>query len=286
MKKIAYRALSHVALSSLHECFLEAFSDYQVDMRVSQQQFEQRLLRDGVDLEISAGAFDDDKLIGFYLNAQGVWRGEKTAYDAGTGVISACRRHGVAKGLFAFLVPVFAEAGISKYLLEVLTSNVKAVALYRNLGFVETRRLAVFRSDTLVRSERNLEGAEIRRTEELDWELFESFWDGYPSWQNSIDAVKRVPAERVVVGAYVGGECIGYGVAFAPATSLMQLAVARKHRRRGIGTSILSALQREAPATECLKVNNVDETLEGTLAFFQANGFKMVLEQFEMIKSL
>jgi hypothetical protein len=34
-----------------------------------------------------------------------------------------------------------------------------------------------------------------------------------------------------------------------------------------------------------LKVNNIDEELKGTLGFFEANGFKVVLEQFEMSKS-
>ena len=46
------------------------------------------------------------------------------------------------------------------------------------------------------------------------------------------------------------------------------------------------AAEREVSATESLKVNNVDKELKGTLAFFEANGFKMVLEQEEMLKSL
>jgi hypothetical protein len=67
-------------------------------------------------------------------------------------------------------------------------------------------------------------------------------------------------------------------------TSLMQLAVARDHRRKGIGISILAALQREV--TESLKVNNIDEELAGSRAFYEANGFKVVLGQLEMVKTL
>ncbi len=40
-------------------------------MRMSQEQFEQRLVRDGVRLEISAGAFDEERMVGFYMNASG-----------------------------------------------------------------------------------------------------------------------------------------------------------------------------------------------------------------------
>jgi ribosomal protein S18 acetylase RimI-like enzyme len=164
-------------------------------------------------------------------------------------------------------------------LLEVLTSNVAAATLYRKLGFVETRRLAVFRSFT--RSSR-LYGYTIRDAEEPDWRLFQSFWDGYPSWQNSIAAVKRVAGGRNIVKAYVDDECVGYGVVFTPAMNLMQLAVSPKYRRKGIGSALLASLETAEP----LKINNIDENLHGSLAFYGANGYKQVLGQFEMIKTL
>ena len=277
---IAYRLLSSADTKFLYECFLAAFSDYQVDMRMSREQFEQRLVRDGVRLEISVGAFDDDRMIAFYMNASGMWLGKLTAYDAGTGVIPTYRGQGVAKDLFTFMTPHLKAASFSQYLLEVLTANEPAVSLYRRLGFRDTRRLAVFRRNEPVRP---LEGVTVRRVEQPEWELFESFWDGYPSWQNSIEAVERIATDRVVVCAYVDEGCVGYGVVFKPAASLMQLAVAPQYRRRGIGSSLLSALQREISTTESLKVNNIDEELKGTMAFFEASGFKMVLEQYEMM---
>jgi ribosomal protein S18 acetylase RimI-like enzyme len=278
---ITCRLLSSADSNSLYECFLAAFSDYAVDMRMSRQQFEQRIVRDGVQLEISAGAFDESRMIGFYMNAPGVWQGKRTAYDAGTGVVPGYRQRGVAKKLFEFIVPRLREASISQYLLEVLSSNQPAVALYRKLGFIESRKLAVFRSNEPVKQLGDLEHVVIRRVEHREWELFRSFWDGYPSWQNSIEAVERVANETTVVCAYVDYNCVGYGVVFQPGASLMQLAVAPAHRRKGIGSRILSALSSEA-----LKVNNIDEELKGTLAFYEANGFKLVLEQFEMVKTL
>jgi ribosomal protein S18 acetylase RimI-like enzyme len=215
------------------------------------------------------------------MNALGHWQGQQTAYDAGTGVIPAYRRQGIAEELFAFMAPRLKEMSVSQYLLEVLTSNQRAVALYRKLGFVDTRRLAVFRRSEPVATIHDLT---IRRIEKPEWDLFKSFWDGYPSWQNSIEAVERI--ESVVVCAYVDEECVGYGAGFKPWPSLMQLAVAPAHRRNGIGSRILSALQRDVSAIDSLKVNNIDEELKGTLAFFEANGFKMVLEQYEMVKTL
>ena len=280
---ITYRLLSAADSAKLYECFLEAFSDYQVDMKASREEFEQRLVRDGVRLEISAGAFDETRMVGFYMNALGDWKGRPSAFDAGTGVIPAYRRQGIAEELFAFMMPRLKEALVEQYLLEVLTGNERAVALYRKLGFVDTRRLAVFRRSAPLFTDAD---PEIRRIDEPDWELFKSFWDGDPSWQNSIDAVERVANDRVVICAYVDGTSVGYGIAFKPWVSLMQLAVAPAHRRKGIGSKILSALQREVSGTDSLKVTNIDERLKGTLAFYESNGFKMVLEQFEMVKTL
>src|ERR1043165_9074824 len=120
---ISYRFLFAADFIPLYECFLEAFSDYEVDMRMSREQFEQRIVRDGVQLEISAGAFDDAKMIGFYMNGLGLWEGKQTAYDAGTGVIPEYRGRHVARELFAFVVERLREVSVSQYLLEVLTSN-------------------------------------------------------------------------------------------------------------------------------------------------------------------
>jgi len=279
---ITYRLLSRADFIPLYECFLEAFVDYQVDMRMSQEQFQQRILRDGARLEISAGAFDGNRMIGFYINASGMWLEKLTAYDAGTGVIPARRGQGVGKELFAFMAPQLKETSCSQYLLEVLTTNKPAISLYRRLGFTETRRLAVFRRREPVQA--SGDAAVVHRIEKPDWELFKSFCDGYPSWQNSIDAVERIASDRVVICAYVDARCVGYGIVFKPAARLMQLAVAPTYRRKGIGSRILSALQDEVG--ESLKVNNVDEELKGTIAFFEANGFKLVLEQYEMMRGL
>jgi ribosomal protein S18 acetylase RimI-like enzyme len=279
---LSYRLLTAADFSALYECFLLAFSDYLVDMQMSEREFAQRLARDGVQLEISAAAFDDERMIAFYMNGHGDWQGKPTAYDAGTGVIPHYRGRGVAKDLFTFVVSRLKERSVTQYLLEVLSTNERAVTLYRKLGFVEIRRLAVLRSQNTLEPLDDLAEVEISHIETPDWKLYQSFWDGYPSWQNSVAAVERIPNERVMFGAHVNDRCVGYGIVFSPAANLMQIAVAPAYRRKGIGSRLLRLLS----GGEALKVNNIDEELKGTLAFFEANGFKVVLEQFEMSKSI
>lgn len=277
---INYRLLSDHDFDSLYICFLAAFSDYEVDMQMSREQFRQRIVRDGVRMEMSAGAFDaNQQMIGFCINGVGTWQGTETAYDAGTGVVREYRGRGVGKELFAFLTPRLKDKGIRQYLLEVLTTNTPAASLYRKLGFMDTRRLAVFRPFTQIG---NLSDASVRQIQQPDWNLYRSFWDGYPSWQNSIDAVERIATDRMIAAAYVNDECVGYGIVFTPSANLMQLAVSPRNRRKGIGSAILAAL--EPP--ERLKINNIDEQLTNALEFYKANGYKQVLGQYEMMKTL
>lgn len=277
---INYRLLSDHDFDSLYICFLAAFSDYEVDMQMSREQFRQRIVRDGVRMEMSAGAFDaNQQMIGFCINGVGTWQGTETAYDAGTGVVREYRGRGVGKELFAFLTPRLKDKGIRQYLLEVLTTNTPAASLYRKLGFMDTRRLAVFRPFTQIG---NLSDASVRQIQQPDWNLYRSFWDGYPSWQNSIDAVERIATDRMIAAAYLNDECVGYGIVFTPSANLMQLAVSPRNRRKGIGSAILAAL--EPP--ERLKINNIDEQLTHALEFYKANGYRQVLGQYEMMKTL
>ena len=277
-----FRLLTAADFHSLYECFLDAFSDYQITLQMTEQQFEQRIKRDGVEFELSAGAFDDERMIGFYMNGRGMWHGKLTAYDAGTGVVPDHRRRGVAEKLFDFVAPRLKERGFTDYLLEVLTGNERAVALYRKLGFEETRTLAVLHSNETVKTVVDVEGVLIRRMDEPDWDVFCAYWDGEPSWQNSADAIERVRDRCEIVGAFVDEKCVGYGVVFKPSGILMQLAVAREFRRRGIGRRLLAALSGD----KILRTNNVDEALTGTLEFYRACGFEIVLRQFEMMRSL
>jgi ribosomal protein S18 acetylase RimI-like enzyme len=249
---------------------------------MTEEQFEQRVKRDGVELELSAGAFDNERMIGFYMNGRGMWHGQATAYDAGTGVVPAYRRSGVAIQLFDFISPRLKERGIKQYLLEVITSNERAVALYRKLGFEETRTLAALRSNEAVKTAGDVEGVSIRQMDEPDWGVFCAYWDGEPSWQNSMDAVERIRNQCEIVGAFVDEKCVGYGIVFKHSGILMHLAVAQEFRRRGIGRRILAALSGE----KVLKTNNVDEKLRGTLEFYKACGFELILRQFEMVRVL
>jgi ribosomal protein S18 acetylase RimI-like enzyme len=279
-----FRCLKNEDFEQLYNCFLTAFSDYVVSMAVSREQFQQRLLRDGVDLEMSVAAFDNDEMVAFSLNASGKWQGLTTAYDSGTGVIPSRRGAGVGKKLFAYMFEVLMGRGISQCLLEVISTNAPAVALYEKLGFEHTRRLAVLLTDAMTDIDRKQFDFEVRNLTTFDWSTLSSFWDGNPSWQNAIDSVTRAKNYCRALGAYDAESCIGYGIVYEPAGNLMQLAVHPNHRRKGVGSSLLRDLQSELAAP--LKVINIDYELTDTIRFYESQGFKVVLDQFEMIRKV
>lgn len=285
-KPLEFRFLCAGDFDRLHRTFVAAFSDYTVNMNVTQGRFRDRLARDGVQLELSVGAFAGQEMIGFCINGIGLWQGQPTAYDAGTAIVPNYRGQGLAKELFACVLPRLKEAGMDQYLLEVITTNTPAVNLYHQLGFSETRTFAVYKQTEPLKELSSRNAIELRAVDNLNWELNQLFWDGQPSWQNSIEAIDRTRTGNHSVSAYLRNQCVGYGVLSKSTGNVVQLAVARDQRRKSIGSLILNVLQSYLPAGEMLKVTNVDRKLVGTSKFYEANGFKLVLEQLEMVRSL
>jgi GNAT superfamily N-acetyltransferase len=163
------------------------------------------------------------------------------------------------------------------------------VSLYRKLGFRETRKLAVFSlNKKFIKSpDKIANSVQIRKIEDPNWRLFESFWIGLPSWQNSVCSIKRSRNEKVFLGAFSGEQCVGYAAAFPASGSVLQLAVGKDFRRKGIGTYLLAALQNEASTPEMqMRITNIDYSLKETLAFCEALGFKHDLDQYEMTRDL
>src|SRR4051794_13604048 len=133
--------------AELYATFTEAFSDYVYPFALTESQFRNHLVLNGVDLNRTAGCFVDERLVGFTLNGFGDWGGIPTVYDAGTGVTAPYRRRGICSSMFDMMLPKFKNEGIGQCLLEVITSNAAAVRLYEKLGFHITRELALLQCD-------------------------------------------------------------------------------------------------------------------------------------------
>lgn len=94
-----YKTLDNTNIETLHQAFLNAFSDYQVKMDLPLWKFQGMLQRRGYVPGISMGAFKDEALVGFVMNGFRNWNGKPTVYDIGTGVIGEYRKQGITSNI-------------------------------------------------------------------------------------------------------------------------------------------------------------------------------------------
>src|SRR5688572_23745134 len=283
---LSCRFLTATEFKSIHKTFVSAFSDYVVKFELTERQFQNHVTLNAVDLEKSVGCMIDGELAGVSLNGFGVWEGRRTVYDAGTGVLPQYRRRGVSRAMFEWMIPMFTGEGYQQFLLEVIRRNEPAVKLYEQLGFRTTRELLLLESERPVTMDHPVsDDIEMRESNGHETIPFTLFWDGRPSWQNSVEAVERSLKVKRLFGAFENGQCIGYIVFSAGVGRLAQLAVHRDHRRRGIGTRLLVEMKKEAP-DQNLQVINLDEAMTESVVFFQNRGFKKVLGQYEMLMEM
>lgn len=281
------RFLNSEYFPQLYEAFLDAFADYVFPFALTETQFRNHIALNAVDLDATVGCVENGRLIGFTLNGFGEWQGISTVYDAGTGVVPSVRRQGVSDKMFEMMLPIFKGRGIEQCLLEVITTNQGAIALYNKLGFNSLRELALLQRDGNPENIfEALKGVEIREIAAPDWELFATFWDGQPSWQNSIEAVNRSIGMKKITGAFYDGKCVGYIVYSSNFGRVSQIAVAREHRKKGVGRMLIQQLQNETAAGFSLQIINVDKSITSAIDFFTNLGFYERLSQYEMIKRM
>ena len=262
------RPLTAADFDALPGAFNEAFSDYVVPFQITREQLAEMLRRRAWLPEASVAAFEGDRIVAFTLNGVD----GNHAYDSGTGVVPTHRRQGLAREMMVRSIDLLRAHRCTSYVLEVLEQNEKAVALYRGLGFEETRKLQCWRYEGHGHSS----PSPLRL---CDSETLRLAWDVTPSWQNSPAAIQRAADPHHTLGDEHG--CV---VVFPSNGDVPQLAVAREARRRGIGTRLLH--EASALAGKPLRIMNVDDRDAGIAAFLEAAGATRTVRQLEMLLAL
>jgi len=264
------RTLTHDDFESLFAAFTAAFSDYVVPLVLTREQLLEMFTRRGWVPELSVAAFDGGAMVAFTVNGIDSDR----AYDSGTGVVLTHRRSGLARAMmersFELLRP-------REYVLEVIDANARAHALYRDLGFRETRGLQCWAFE----AQRHI-GSQAHRGSPVSLcasEPVSLWWDIQPSWQNSTSSIARARMPHVTLGNEDA-----YAVLFPQTGDLAQLAVRPEARRRGLGTALLH--EAAAVAGKPLRIQNVDERHAGIVNFLERAGAKRTVRQLEMVRAL
>ena len=258
--------------------FNDSFSDYFIPFKLTEEQLALKMLADKTDLNLSVGVFENGKLIAFILHGFDCIENQKIVYNGGTGVIPEKRGSGLTKQMYHFILPVLIKKQVNRILLEVISENIQAIKSYKESGFKTKRELICYKGDlNLASTHKNIA---VKNLQNYHWNLMKSFWDVFPTWQNSNGVLDTLRPYNVSLGAYFKNRLVGY-VVYNPATKrIQQIAVDTDFRKKGIASALLSELTKEHGTT--FSVINIDKSLKSINDFFHKIGLKKSLEQLEM----
>ncbi len=244
-----------------------------------------RFVKNAVDWDLSVGAFEGQRMVGFTMVGVDELGGELSAYDAITGIIPDFRGQGLASRMFDHIVPPLRERGVRRFLLEVLQPNDAAIRAYRKAGFEVRRELDCFEIDPekLAAGGGKGSGFLLSPVSRQKVRELEEFADWLPSWENRFSALDFIPDDVVCIGAMQGDSCVG-ALAYYPTLNwILTLVVRPEYRRRGIATHLLQALPEHLPAgTDIVRLINVDHGDAGMLELARRCGFSELVNQYEM----
>lgn len=280
------RSLAGTEPEIIFKAFKRGFSDYEV--QINRQQFMTMIKRRGFDPDLSFAAFENGDIISFTLNGTGTFNGKYTAYDTGTGTLPDHRGKGLATKIFEYSIPWLKKNAMEQYLLEVLQHNIKAVSVYRKLGFEATREFNYFVKNVEEISNKTKNNAIPYLIKSIDLQdviPVEGFRDFAPSWQNSFEALERAPDTFITLGAYDGDMLCGYCILEPAAGDIPQIAVERESRRKGIADLLLHEAQ-QLNESRIIKIVNSDIECTSVTGFLRSKNIDVTGKQFEMIRQL
>ena len=244
------------------------------------------LIRRGYSPQLSFAAVDNGEIVAFTLNGIGTFNDIPTAYDTGTGTVKEYRGQHIAEKIFAHSIPFLKEADISRYLLEVLENNRKAITVYERMGFVVTRNFDCFRQaiELLDNRTKNFPCA-IKQVDTDSIRQAQHSLDFTPSWQNGIESIERGASDLTSLGAFLDGKMAGHCVFDAHTGDLTQIAVLSEYRRRGIASRLLKEAVGRMQ-TDFIKVLNISSDNRTMSAFLKSKNIPLSSRQLEMALNL
>lgn len=275
--------LDKVPLSKITICFNQAFSDYFVKFNATECYLRQRWKGAGVDLSLSSGVMDGEKLVGFIIIGIRNWQGLKTAFNAGTGVIPSHRGNALTKKMYSFLLPKFKSENIRCLSLEVIQQNINAIHIYEKVGLKINRGLHCYSGTIKIKAPKLENDIEFFQIKNPTLFAFKSFCDFEPAWENNNKSVEENIEDYKFYGVKNKETLLAFAIVKADNGYLPQFGVDPNHRQKGIGKFLFSHLSKIYPT---MKTNNVEASAIHVLKFLERIGMKNTINQYEMVSYL
>lgn len=276
-----FKTLQDTSIEDLTAAFNAAFKNYFVTINFTPEQLLEKFKVDGVKLNLSIGAFEENKLIGFIFHGTNDDVENLIAYNAGTGVVPEYRGKHLVTNMYEFIFPVLKDAEVKKIVLEAITENEKAIRVYKRLNFSITRKVDCYKGSISMNDEL-LEHIVLQK-DEIDNAVVKSFWDFQPAWQNSFYAIEKQPENITNLIVEKEDRIVGYLILNHVSGRIMQFAAHKAYRMHGIGTVLF---RKAAELKKELMLINIDNEAKTTSVFLKSLGFKQYISQYEMELSL
>lgn len=273
-----YQCLASQSYTEIADCLNLAFSDYALTIQMSAEQVEAFFTSSGADLRLSYGAFYDNHLVGFMVNACSAYNGERAVFDVATGVVPEHRGKKVFTNLFSFAEGELQKQGVKKYYLEVLQQNQKAINAYQKQGFAVCRAFSVLKAPHRTPDSDACSIAHLD-LDAFDFEKARQCVCVPPSFENSTAILMRNPASFAVACREQETGIGAFCVFEKHRGQLMQLSFADLAQLK----EILQWLFSQYPE---IVIKNIDKSYPQVIELLLSLGAQEVTEQFEMVKVL
>jgi ribosomal protein S18 acetylase RimI-like enzyme len=266
------RHLDDTDFEVIMECFLLSFENYFVKMPTDYDFYAVRWKAAGVRFDLSYGMFDDDKLVGFIINAVDERQGHLTAYNSGTGVIPEYRGKRIVKAIYDYAIPDLIKNGITKCQLEVITENEKAIKSYEGIGFKKCRHYRYYGGLITVEAQNNYNLKEVAFNA-VNWKTLPN-QESY-SWDNQYSSLEKGNYKYFHV---LVDEQVQSFFAMNPKNGTISQLEVLKEAPLTWNTLFLAI---HSIAKE-VRISNIDDRLTDKIKAVESVGLKNTVNQFEM----
>lgn len=261
--------LAAIPFENVLSCFLSAFEGYFIKLPEDANYWRERFATARVNWELSFGMFDGDKLVGYIINCVDQYRGTRTAYNTGTGVLPDYRGKAIVDRIYEHAIPLLKEQGIEKCLLEVICENERAIKVYERIGFRITRNLQSFSGQISGEISKNT-FQKCHFQEVINSGLYNA---EHYSWDNTAEAIEQM-ATRVQTWCLRNGQSTEDYLVIDSGGNILQL-----ESKTG---NYIRLLKAAGAISMDLKLKNMDSKRANLIEALEKMNFSNTVNQYEM----
>ena len=288
MRSALITTLEKTSLEKLAQSWERGFSDYAVKITMPPAVLQNVLQQNGVRLDLSIGAFDGDNLVGFWINGVRKIDDVLVAYDSGTAIWPEYRSLGISKLMAERSNEILKNAGVRRYVLEVLQDNKRAFEIYKKDGFEVTRELICFSKKLPFTHNRNLPKDCRIECIPINEEFFRSLpeMEYVPSWQNRMESALSIGDKLTGIVATDDSGALAYAILHKARGRLLQAWFSKKTLGGPIPGAIMANAASNCKNISELSIINVSKDASKTCSVFKDLNFSIMAMQYEMKKEL